>query len=100
MVLGLDYEYRYWAFMETHPVHVPLPANAYAEAWDKLTWSYTGKHRAIIFIVHMLRLLPVERLLKSNRRAPPPFTQHESEELLNILRSTSGELFLRSFEPD
>ncbi|KAL5529867.1 hypothetical protein ACEPAF_6124 [Sanghuangporus sanghuang] len=68
----LDNEYRYWAFMETHPAHTPLPVNAYAEAWDKLTWSYT------------------ERLLKSNRRAPPPFTQQESQELLTLLRSSSG----------
>ena len=44
-IAGLDNEYRYWAFMETHPAHVPLPVNSYSEAWDKLTWSYTGEHR-------------------------------------------------------
>ncbi|EJD01731.1 uncharacterized protein FOMMEDRAFT_90143 [Fomitiporia mediterranea MF3/22] len=71
-ITGLDNEYRYWAFMESHPAHTPLPVNAYAEAMDKLTWSYT------------------ERLLKSNRRAPPPFTQHECQELIGILRNTSG----------
>ncbi|KAI5116232.1 hypothetical protein M0805_003294 [Coniferiporia weirii] len=67
----LDLEYKYWAFMESHPAHVPLPANAYSEALDALTWSYT------------------ERLLKTNRRAPPPFTQHESHELIELLRQTS-----------
>ncbi|THH10125.1 hypothetical protein EW145_g1540 [Phellinidium pouzarii] len=68
----LDLEYRYWAFMESHPAHVPLPVNAYAEALDALTWAYT------------------DRLLKTNRRAPPPFTQHESQELIGVLRLTSG----------
>ncbi|KAH8106446.1 hypothetical protein DFH11DRAFT_1691860 [Phellopilus nigrolimitatus] len=68
----LDLEYKYWAFMESHPAHVPLPANAYSEALDVLTWSYT------------------DRLLKTHRRAPPPFTQHESHELIEVLRATSG----------
>lgn len=38
----LDHEYRYWTFMEMHPSHSPLPYNAYSEALDALTWSYTS----------------------------------------------------------
>lgn len=41
MVVGLDTEYRYWAFMESHPAHAPLPENAREDALDALTWSYT-----------------------------------------------------------
>lgn len=40
---GLDLEYRYWAFMESHPAHAPLPSSARSDALDALTWSYTGK---------------------------------------------------------
>ena len=42
LLLELDLEYKYWAFMESHPAHMPLPFNAYADALDALTWSYTG----------------------------------------------------------
>lgn len=35
-------EYRYWTYIESHPAHEPLPANAHAEALDVLTWCYTG----------------------------------------------------------
>lgn len=38
----MDMEYRYWAFLESHPAHVSLPQNARAEAMDVLTWSWTG----------------------------------------------------------
>lgn len=41
--IGLDKEYRYWAFVEGHPAHIVLPENAHSEAMDALTWSYTGK---------------------------------------------------------
>lgn len=40
---GLDHEYRYWAFMESHPAHASLPPNARSDALDALTWSYTGQ---------------------------------------------------------
>ena len=39
----MDHEYLYWSFMEAHPSHAPLPYNAYSEALDALTWSYTSK---------------------------------------------------------
>lgn len=39
---GLDLEYRYWAFLESHPAHASLPHNARSDALDALTWSYTG----------------------------------------------------------
>jgi hypothetical protein len=42
---GLDMEYRYWSYMESHPAHVPLPSHAIAEATDALTWAYTGEYR-------------------------------------------------------
>lgn len=31
-----------------------------------------------------------DRLLKSHRRGPPPFTQHECQEFMGVLKSTSG----------
>jgi len=68
----LDHEYRYWSFMETHPAHCSLPSNAYSEALDILTWSYSDK------------------LLKTHGHLPLPFTQHECHEMMEILRSTSG----------
>lgn len=40
---GLDMEYRYWCFMETHPAHVPLPSGARGDAMDILTWAWTGQ---------------------------------------------------------
>lgn len=41
--LGLDMEFRYWSFLESHPAHAPLPQNAHNEALDSLKWTYTGK---------------------------------------------------------
>ena len=38
----LDGHYRYWSFMEAHPVHAQISPAAHAEASDALTWSYTG----------------------------------------------------------
>ena len=40
---GLDMEYRYWTFMESHPAHASLPENASTEAMDTLTWCHTGE---------------------------------------------------------
>ena len=34
--LQLDTEYRYWSFMEAHPAHNSLPANAKMEAMESL----------------------------------------------------------------
>ncbi|KAF8179221.1 hypothetical protein BJ912DRAFT_855727, partial [Pholiota molesta] len=66
-------EYRFWSFMEAHPAHQPLPHKAKAEAMDVLTWAWT------------------DRLLPSARPIPPPFTQDECQELMNLLRSFSAE---------
>ncbi|KAK7039381.1 hypothetical protein R3P38DRAFT_475890 [Favolaschia claudopus] len=66
----LDMEYRYWAFMESHPAHAPLPLASRREASDVLTWSWTD------------RVLPPHQL-----PIPPPFTQQECQELLTLLRS-------------
>ncbi|KAJ7455133.1 hypothetical protein FB451DRAFT_1099447 [Mycena latifolia] len=63
-------EYRYWAFMESHPAHAALPFAARREAMDVLTWAWTD------------RLLPPQQL-----PLPPPFTQSECQELLGLLRS-------------
>ncbi|RDB19890.1 hypothetical protein Hypma_013085 [Hypsizygus marmoreus] len=65
----LDVEYRYWSFMEAHPAHTSLPANARVEALDILTWAWT------------------DRLLPSQRSIPAPFTQEECQELMSLLRS-------------
>ena len=43
--LALDLEYRYWAFMELHTAHAPLPHEARTDALNALIWSYTGLHR-------------------------------------------------------
>ncbi|KAF8212791.1 hypothetical protein K438DRAFT_1902762 [Mycena galopus ATCC 62051] len=53
-------EYRYWAFMESHP----------ATPMDVLTWAWTD------------RVLPPQQL-----PLPPPFTQNECQELSGLLRS-------------
>ncbi|KAJ7362301.1 hypothetical protein DFH08DRAFT_910723 [Mycena albidolilacea] len=63
-------EYRYWAFMESHPAHAALPFSARREATDVLTWAWTD------------RVLPPQQL-----PLPPPFTQNECQELLGLLRS-------------
>ncbi|TDL30084.1 hypothetical protein BD410DRAFT_51905 [Rickenella mellea] len=73
----LDLEYRYWSFMESHPAHSPLPANALADALDALTWAYTGHPYP-------------DNLLKSKGPVRPPFSQEECKELLGVLRSLSG----------
>ncbi|KAJ6454152.1 hypothetical protein C8R45DRAFT_846631 [Mycena sanguinolenta] len=63
-------EYRYWAFMESHPAHAALTFAARREATDVLTWAWTD------------RVLPPQQL-----PLPPPFTQNECQELLGLLRS-------------
>jgi hypothetical protein len=42
VLIELDMEYRYWSFMEAHPMHTLLPVNAKIEAMDVLTWAWTG----------------------------------------------------------
>lgn len=39
---GLDTEFRYWLYMESHPAHAPLPEKAHAEALDALAWTDAG----------------------------------------------------------
>ena len=68
-LLDLDLEYRYWAFMEAHPAHLPMSQKAKAEALDVLTWALT------------------DQLLPSHRAIPAPFTQEECQELRTILAS-------------
>ncbi|KAK0212739.1 hypothetical protein DFS33DRAFT_1377207 [Desarmillaria ectypa] len=65
---ALDAEYRYWAFMEAHPAHNPLPANAHGEAMNALTWAWT------------------DRLLPSQQATSAPFSQNEYQELTSLLR--------------
>ncbi|KAI0690265.1 hypothetical protein BC835DRAFT_1365422 [Cytidiella melzeri] len=68
----VDVEYRYWTYVESHPAHEPLPANAHAEALDALTWCYT------------------ECLLPSERTVPPAFTPQECQELMTLLKAGSN----------
>ncbi|KAJ7063979.1 hypothetical protein C8F01DRAFT_983936 [Mycena amicta] len=65
-------EYRYWAYMESHPAHAVIPFAVRREAVDLLTWSWTD------------RLLPPQ---EQERPLPSPFTQGECQELLGVLRS-------------
>ena len=67
--LDLDLEYRYWAFMESHPAHLPVSQRAKVEALDILTWALT------------------DRLLPSHRAIAAPFTREECQELRVILMS-------------
>ena len=92
-LLALDYAYRYYAFLESHPAHVPLPSGAYHEALDALTWSYSE------WLLKSQSQPPTHHdqagaKSASNRgsKAPPPFKMQEAQELINILKSTnSGE---------
>jgi hypothetical protein len=38
----IDIESRYWAFVETHPAHVSLPARTKVEAMEVLRWAWAG----------------------------------------------------------
>ncbi|KAF9535176.1 hypothetical protein CPB83DRAFT_831235 [Crepidotus variabilis] len=69
----LDLEYRYWAFMESHPAHLPVSHKAKAEALDVLTWALT------------------DQILPSNSTVPPPFGQDECQELRGVLNSFTRE---------
>lgn len=68
---GLDDEYRYWAFIEMHPAHIPrgIVEGARKDAIDALHWSYTD------------RLLTHPHLAPT----PPPFSQDECIELFKLL---------------
>ena len=48
-----DAEYRYWSFMEAHPAHNSLPANAKMEAMDVLTWAWTGNNGYVYSLVSL-----------------------------------------------
>lgn len=78
---ALDTEYRYWAFLEAHPAHIPLPAKAHEEALNALTWAWT------------------DRLLPSQQATSAPFNQNEYQELTSLLRgeitSENGMQFTR-----
>ncbi|KAK0485904.1 hypothetical protein IW261DRAFT_1415789 [Armillaria novae-zelandiae] len=78
---ALDMEYRYWAFLEAHPAHIPLPAKAHEEALNALTWAWT------------------DRLLPSQQATSAPFSQNEYQELTSLLRgeitSENGMQFTR-----
>ncbi|KAG6373906.1 hypothetical protein JVT61DRAFT_6059 [Boletus reticuloceps] len=67
----LDDEYRYWAFIEMHPAHIPrgIVESARRNAIDALHWSYTD------------RLLTHPHLPPT----PPPFSQDECIELFKLL---------------
>ncbi|KAF7304639.1 hypothetical protein MKEN_01177800 [Mycena kentingensis (nom. inval.)] len=66
----LDLEYRYWAYMQSHPAHAVVPFGVRREAMDILTWSWTD------------RLLPPQE-----QPLPPPFSPAECQELLGLLRT-------------
>jgi hypothetical protein len=82
-------EYRYWSFMECHPAHAVLPLNAKNEAFEALSWAWTGK------VLHRTFTTPpktsVDRLLPSNQVVPAPFSQDECQELNSLLRSFNAD---------
>ncbi|KAG6373919.1 hypothetical protein JVT61DRAFT_6074 [Boletus reticuloceps] len=66
----LDEEYRYWAFIEMHPAHIPrgIVESARKDAIDVLYWSYTE---------HLIHThLPPTSL---------PFSQDECRKLIELL---------------
>jgi hypothetical protein len=65
---GLDAEYRYWSFVDTHPAHITLPSGVTTEATDILSWSHSGQ------------VLP-------GASAAPPFSTEECQELKGLLNS-------------
>ncbi|KAF8555574.1 hypothetical protein OG21DRAFT_856431 [Imleria badia] len=67
----LDDEYRYWAFIEMHPAHIPrgIVESARKDAIDVLHWSYTDR------LLNHPHLPPT----------PPPFNQDECIELFKLL---------------
>ncbi|KIJ11001.1 hypothetical protein PAXINDRAFT_85218, partial [Paxillus involutus ATCC 200175] len=71
--VGLDDEYRYWSFVEIHPVHISrdVVEAARQEATDALRWSYT------------------DRLLTHPQPIPPLFSQEECQELIKLLNESS-----------
>jgi len=87
----LDLEYRYWAFMESHPAHASLPLSARSDALDALTWSYTGQFPFTPYLRPEFTQISPDCLLPSARPAPPPFSQDECQELIKLLE-TLGEL--------
>ncbi|KAJ6455157.1 hypothetical protein C8R45DRAFT_846045 [Mycena sanguinolenta] len=72
-------EIRYWAFMESHPVHVVLPPGAQKDAIDVLTWALTEP------------VLPQHKM-----SCVLPFTQSECQRLLQLLRPFGGGEYLQS----
>ena len=42
ILLELDLEYRYWAFVEAHPSHIVCDARAKQEAHEAIIWALTG----------------------------------------------------------
>ncbi|KAF8139079.1 hypothetical protein EV363DRAFT_1580710 [Boletus edulis] len=67
----LDYEYRYWAFIEMHPAHIPrgIVESARKDAIDVLRWSNTD-----YCLTH-----------PESPPIPPPFSQDEYIELFKLL---------------
>ncbi|KAF5358653.1 hypothetical protein D9758_007727 [Tetrapyrgos nigripes] len=70
---ALDMEYRYWAFIESHPAHVALAPKAHSDAIELLEWASTDQF-----------LAPYQSQLHGVR---PPFTPTECQELLKWLKA-------------
>ncbi|KAI0030536.1 hypothetical protein K488DRAFT_54056 [Vararia minispora EC-137] len=75
----LKMEKAYWNYVEMHPAHLVLSADAIGEAADILTWAYTGTSQ---------RLLPS---VPHTRSKFPAFSQRECQELSEILRTLDGD---------
>lgn len=69
-----DVDYRYWAFIQTHPAHAPLPHNAKVQAMNVLVWVQTNRRYSL------------------HRNISYPFTQDECQQLMLLLRSFGHEL--------
>ena len=85
----LDQEYRYWAFMESHPAHTTLPAKAKNEAVQVLTWAWTD---GLLPNPYATPGAGVGAGAGAGKGAvPAPFSQEECQELMALLKGFNGE---------
>jgi hypothetical protein len=75
--------------MEGHPAHAVLPLNAKNEAFEALSWAWTGKIFHPTFTASLET--SADRLLPSNQVVPAPFSQDECQELNSLLRSFNAD---------
>lgn len=87
----------YWNYLQTHPCHVAAPKRALGEAVDCLTWFHVRNPDVYCFVgTDKPFCLQTDNLI-SGLRSTVPFSKTECEDLLRILRDTSGKLSRHCF---